>query len=193
MALHTYTKTEYKNAPDHKTTPLNATNLNHSEDGIENAYTDIKYIYDETGDLIAPRQETLTADRAYSVGDQFIYGGKLYSVTQAISNGGTITIGTNCDLSGSVTEQIDEIDNAIGSINSVLLKAEIKSVTFTNMGYNQYSNNSGGVFIGSAASNILVANASAAGYTRLFNVNNQNPALITDATVTINCIVLSAV
>lgn len=47
MALHTYTPTEWKNAPDHKTTPINATNLNNIETGIENAYTDISDLSNE--------------------------------------------------------------------------------------------------------------------------------------------------
>lgn len=116
MALHTYTPTEYKNAPDHKTTPLNANNLNNSEDGIKNAYTDIKSIYDEIGDIIAHRQETLTADKAYSVGDEFIYEGKLYRATAAIANGGAITIGTNCTLAGSMTVQLLNMVYPVGSI-----------------------------------------------------------------------------
>jgi len=45
MALHTYTPYEWKNAPDHKTTPLSADNLNHIEEGIANAYQDIAEIY----------------------------------------------------------------------------------------------------------------------------------------------------
>lgn len=124
MALHTYTKTEYKNAPDHKTTPLNATNLNHCEDGLADAYTDIKSIYDETGDLIAPRQETLTADKAYSIGDQFIYGGKLYKVTAAISSGGAITIGTNCDLADSVSGQVKNKINLSAIANNLTTSSE---------------------------------------------------------------------
>lgn len=48
MALHTYTPYEWKNAPDHKTTPLSADNLNHIEQGIKNAEDDIAEVADMT-------------------------------------------------------------------------------------------------------------------------------------------------
>ena len=38
-----------------------------------------------------------TASRAYSVGEYFCWNGLLYRVTSAISSGGTITPGTNCE------------------------------------------------------------------------------------------------
>ena len=60
MALHTYTPTEWKNAPDYKTTPINATNLNNIETGIENAYTDIAEVnsFDPSGtDLVSITKE----------------------------------------------------------------------------------------------------------------------------------------
>lgn len=56
--------------------------------------------------LIAPVQTTLTASRAYAVGEQFVYNQVLYKVTQAIASGAAITIGTNAVLVGSVTEQL---------------------------------------------------------------------------------------
>jgi hypothetical protein len=55
--------------------------------------------------LIAPVQTTLTASKAYAVGEQFVYNQVLYKVTQAIAQGAQITIGTNAVLAGSVTEQ----------------------------------------------------------------------------------------
>ena len=45
MELHTYTPLNWQDAPDHKTTPINAENLNHIEEGIQNAYADILQIY----------------------------------------------------------------------------------------------------------------------------------------------------
>lgn len=102
MSKHSYTEIEFKNAPDHKTTPLNAANLNHIEAGITDAFTDIS----ETQEVIAPVEDTLTASQAYAVGDQFIYQNKLYKATAAIPSGGTITPNGNCELANSIVEQI---------------------------------------------------------------------------------------
>ena len=44
----------------------------------------------------ATYQETLTASKAYKVGDFLTYNGNLYRVTTAIASGGTISPGTNC-------------------------------------------------------------------------------------------------
>ena len=50
--------------------------------------------YDIAGiGLIATIEETLTASKTYNVGDQFIYNGLLYIVTQTIASGTAITIG----------------------------------------------------------------------------------------------------
>ena len=66
--------------------------------------------------IIAPVEASLTASRAYAIGEQFIYSGTLYTATAAITAGGTITINGNCTASDSVTEQIGEFhDNKIGS------------------------------------------------------------------------------
>ena len=70
----------------------------------DSAVQDISGKADTT--LIAPVQSTLTASKAYAVGDQFVYNQELYKVTQAITQNADITIGTNAVLAGSVTEQI---------------------------------------------------------------------------------------
>lgn len=44
----------------------------------------------------ATYQSSLTASRAYKVGEYLTYNGYLYKVTTAIASGGTITPGTNC-------------------------------------------------------------------------------------------------
>lgn len=59
--------------------------------------------------IIAPVEASLTASRAYAIGEQFIYSGTLYTATAAITAGGTITIGGNCTASDSVTEQIEDV------------------------------------------------------------------------------------
>ena len=59
--------------------------------------------------IIAPVEASLTASRAYAIGDQFIYSGTLYTATAAITAGGTITIDGNCTASDTVTEQIKTV------------------------------------------------------------------------------------
>ena len=62
---------------------------------------------------IAPTEETTTASRAYSIGEQFFLNDVLYKATVNISQGDTITIGTNCSASDKLTEQIDNKQNTI--------------------------------------------------------------------------------
>jgi hypothetical protein len=47
-------------------------------------------------DLIAPHESTAIASRAYAIGQAFMYSGKLYKATAAISSGDAIVPGTNC-------------------------------------------------------------------------------------------------
>lgn len=48
--------------------------------------------------LFGDYQNGNTASKAYAVGETFIMDGKRYKVTAAISDGGLITVGTNCEL-----------------------------------------------------------------------------------------------
>lgn len=48
--------------------------------------------------LFGTYQTGITASKAYAVGETFIMDGKRYKVTAAISDGGLITVGTNCEL-----------------------------------------------------------------------------------------------
>ena len=56
--------------------------------------------------LIAPVQKTLTADKLYNIGDQFIYDDRLYKVTVAIPQYDPIVIGTNAVVADNITEQM---------------------------------------------------------------------------------------
>ena len=69
--------------------------------------------------LIAPVETSSTASQQYLEGDQFVYNGVLYKATTTIPNGGTITVGSNCQLAGDVTSQISEISSNLfkGSIS----------------------------------------------------------------------------
>lgn len=53
---------------------------------------------------LAPIEVTGTATRAYAVGDYMVFGGLLRKVTQAIAQGGTITVGTNVESTKVSTE-----------------------------------------------------------------------------------------
>lgn len=57
---------------------------------------------------IATAETTTTVTHAYSIGDQFVYNGVLYTATAPIAIGDTITPNTNCTESASITDQIDE-------------------------------------------------------------------------------------
>ena len=48
--------------------------------------------------ILGDYQNGITASKAYAVRDTFIMDGKRYRVTAAISDGGLITVGTNCEL-----------------------------------------------------------------------------------------------
>lgn len=75
-----------------------------------------------------------TASRAYSVGEYFCWNGLLYRVTSPISNGGTITPGTNCEAAagGLANSYGMDISNAITINNSRLKNAIIKAYLYPN-------------------------------------------------------------
>ena len=81
---------------------------------------------DNAQQMIAPIQSNLTASKAYVVGEQFVYNGLLYKATAAIAQGGTITIGGNCALADSVTEQIYQNKNAIN--NKLNITTRVRSM-----------------------------------------------------------------
>ena len=60
--------------------------------------------------VIAPTEATTTASRRYEISEQFILNGVLYTATAVIASGDTIIVNTNCALSESITEQIDEVN-----------------------------------------------------------------------------------
>lgn len=79
--------------------------------------TNVQDAVDNTLELIAPIQLTLTADKTYNVGDQFVYEGLLYEVTATIASGTSITIGSNCQLTDTVAEQLTAINNDLSKNN----------------------------------------------------------------------------
>lgn len=116
MAYTSYTPTNWQNAPDHKTTPLSADNLNHMEGGIADSYkfdnmgTDlsstnkeaaIKEVYGKSAksaDLTSISESGTTASQAISAGTYFYLNGTLVRAKTAIANGATFTENTNYEV-----------------------------------------------------------------------------------------------
>lgn len=68
---------------------------------------------------IAPIEESSTASTAHAVGSFFFYNGNLYKTTTAISQGGTITPGTNCTQK-TVGNALKELEADVSSLNSAI-------------------------------------------------------------------------
>lgn len=121
QTLHNYIKTVWKDAPGHKTTPMNADNLNHMENGIADAHTDIAAVaaaVDDKADKtdIATAESGTTASRAISAGTYFYLNGTLVKAKINIASGATFTLNTNYEV---VTA---------GALNAI---KEVKSVEMT--------------------------------------------------------------
>lgn len=68
--------------------------------------------------MFANYETSSTSAHDYAVDDQFMYGNKLYTATQAIAAGGTISPNTNCVESDNITTQISEAgSNFLGSVS----------------------------------------------------------------------------
>ena len=83
--------------------------------------------------IICPVEATATASQAYAVGDLVIYDAALWVVTQAISQGGTLTPNTN--ITGTTIEDLlDEAGNAdviygmMGSVQTTSTASKAYSV-----------------------------------------------------------------
>ena len=84
----------------------------------------------------APEEDSSTASRAYAAGDYLVYNEHLYKVTSAIAAGGTLTPGTNIQITTTAAEIItinnmrDEITygrNAAGFHNGIYRGKDITS------------------------------------------------------------------
>ena len=82
---------------------------------LYNATTDT--LKNVAGDIINPKSvnemiapvEDGTASKAYAVGEQFIMNDLLCEATQAIAQGDTMVIGTNCEESEQLSKQVKDI------------------------------------------------------------------------------------
>lgn len=88
---------------------------------LYNATTDT--LKNVAGDIINPKSvnemiapiENGTASKDYAVGEQFIMNDLLCEVTQAIAQGDTMVIGTNCEESEQLSKQIKDINNDLAN------------------------------------------------------------------------------
>ena len=63
-------------------------------------------------EMIAPIEDG-TASKAYAVGEQFIMNDLLCEATQAIAQGDTMVIGTNCEESEQLSKQVKDINTSL--------------------------------------------------------------------------------
>ena len=63
-------------------------------------------------EMIAPVEDG-TASKAYAVGEQFIMNDLLCEATQAIAQGDTMVIGTNCEESEQLSKQVKDINTSL--------------------------------------------------------------------------------
>ncbi len=113
-----------KGGTDYPIVAQTASNINYNNTQSGLSATKVQGAIDELASekvdqsLIATVQPNLTAVKSYAKGEQFVYQGLLYKTTAAISSGGTITIGGNCVLADSVTEQIRALDRGSVSVTA---------------------------------------------------------------------------
>lgn len=92
---------------------------------LYNATTDT--LKNVAGDIINPKSvnemiapiENGTASKDYAVGEQFIMNDLLCEVTQAIAQGDTMVIGTNCEESEQLSKQIKDIKSDLNTKVSI--------------------------------------------------------------------------
>jgi hypothetical protein len=87
---------------------------------------------DSSTELIATTEDTSTSTTAYSVGDQLIFNGTLYTVTAPIGIGDNIVVNTNVVESGTVTEQIGDINDEIGDLSNLTTTVKTNLVAAIN-------------------------------------------------------------
>ena len=113
-----YTKTVWEDLPS-TDTPLNATNLNNIEDGIEDIDQEVEGVSQSLGVDTNTYDNTAT----YSVGDKVIYENKIYECNTDIS--------TAEDFDSSKWDLVPVIDNM--KINNKLLSSTIVDTTNTDL------------------------------------------------------------
>lgn len=68
-------------------------------------------VIETDSDLIAPTEDGATSSANYVVGDEIVRSGILYKVISAITQGDAFAIGSNIEIAGSLTSQIQTLTN----------------------------------------------------------------------------------
>lgn len=66
-----------------------------------------------------------SASKAYAAGDQLVFNDILYKVTAPISQGGTLTVGTNITPGDKVTSQIGALTNQLGALGLSVVNGKL--------------------------------------------------------------------
>lgn len=74
-------------------------------------------------EMIAPIEDG-TASKPYAVGEQFIMNDLLCEATQAIAQGDTMVIGTNCEESEQLSKQVKDIKDDLTKKTKTFTSAE---------------------------------------------------------------------
>lgn len=90
-----------------------------------------------TAESIAPIENAIST-HAYTTGKQLYFNDKLYKVIANISVGDTLTVGTNIQLSDTITEQIADVESAIDANTTAISKGftdviEVTTPTFSSL------------------------------------------------------------
>lgn len=73
-------------------------------------------VIETDSDLIAPTEDGATSSADYAVGSEIVRSGILYKVISAITQGDAFAIGSNIEIAGSLTSQIQTLTNSIAPI-----------------------------------------------------------------------------
>ena len=105
---------------DHTGSGLVAMNVQDAIDEVAGITDDLTTSVNEKADqtLLAPVEPALVASQNYVKDQQFVYQGLLYKLTAGVSQGDALVVGTNCELSPSVTEQIRALDRGSVSVTA---------------------------------------------------------------------------
>lgn len=114
---------------------------------------------------IANIQNNLVANKAYAIGEPFVYQGNVYQATAAIASGATITINGNCALADSLADQITALNNKLSHVGMIIqsttlnTEAKVKAIYGSNTSWIQHS----GYVLRGATSGVVANSATKTG------------------------------
>jgi hypothetical protein len=140
---------------------------------------------DNTSASLAPIEATSTASQPYAVGKRLVYGGRLYKVTQAIAQGGTLTPGTNIVLD-SVDSELDTINTHLSDvINDRVWRARtftnqsVPSNSFINVGFAHNIGKENVVLVTCSNANVSIGYANKTNNSVTIIIQNSGTATVT--------------